>query len=425
MSVLSLALDRARKVGSIGEAVHRNGAVTKQGVLERLFSFAFSGLVYPQIWEDPVPDLEALELRSDSHLVTIASGGCNVLSYLTADPRTITAVDLNHAHIALNELKLSALCHLPTVDDFRRFFLNANSEANVDIYDRLLAPSLSQSTRACWDTSGWGGRRIQMFSRNIYRFGLLGKWIGIGHIAAKLYGIDLSGFLKCKTLEEQKAYFERHIAPIFDKKLIRFLTGSPISLYGLGIPPAQYQALAEGRAMADVLCERLRRLATGFPLDENYFAWHALKRTYSADHEDGLPLYLQRKHFEALRAGADRIRLRQGSVTDVLRVQPRSSIDAVVLLDAQDWMTPAHLNELWQALSIACKPDARVIFRTAGQASVLPGRIDSTILDRFDYDQATSKAMFAKDRSAVYGGFHLYRLRAHSRSFRVISWRCP
>ena len=292
------------------------------------------------------------------------------------------------------------------------FFLDANSEANVDIYDRLLAPSLSQSSRSYWDASGWGGRRIQMFSRNIYRFGLLGKCIGFGHIAARLYGIDLSGFLNCKTLEEQKVYFERYIAPIFDKKLIRFLAGSPISLYGLGIPPAQYEALAEGRATADVLCERLRRLATAFPLDENYFAWQAFNRAYSVDHEDSLPLYLQRKHFEALRTRADRIRLRQGSVTDVLRVQPRSSVDAVVLLDAQDWMTPAQLNELWQALFIACKPGARVIFRTAGRASALPGRIDNTILDRFDYDQATSKAMFTKDRSAVYGGFHLYRLRA-------------
>lgn len=62
------------------------------------------------------------------------------------------------------------------------------------------------------------------------------------------------------------------MAPIFDKKLVRFLSGSPVSLYGLGIPPAQYEALAGDRPMADILRERLGRLVAGFPLKKNYFA---------------------------------------------------------------------------------------------------------------------------------------------------------
>ncbi len=31
-------------------AVHRHRAVSRKGIQERLFTFAFSGLVYPQIW---------------------------------------------------------------------------------------------------------------------------------------------------------------------------------------------------------------------------------------------------------------------------------------------------------------------------------------------------------------------------------------
>jgi S-adenosylmethionine-diacylglycerol 3-amino-3-carboxypropyl transferase len=411
MTVLPLAPDRLRHRAAIGEAVHRSRAVTREGLLERLFSLAFSGLVYPQIWEDPVPDLEALDLRPDSHLVTIASGGCNVLAYLAADPATITAVDLNHAHIALNELKITALSHLPSADDFRHFFLHADRSRNVELYDRLLAPMLSETSRAYWEASGFGGRRISLFAKNLYRFGLLGKWIGAGHLVARIYGVDLAGLLECSDIDKQRAYFEREIAPIFERKLIRFLASSPLSLYGLGIPPAQYQALAEGRPMADVLCERLRRLATGFPLEDNYFAWQAFGRGYAPDHEDGLPIYLQRRHFETLRARADRIRLRRRSVTDLLQSQPRASVDAVVLLDAQDWMTTLQLNDLWSALAIACRPGARIVFRTAGSASVLPGRVDPLTLRQFDYDEPASQALHAKDRSAIYGGFHLYRLR--------------
>ena len=412
MTDLPVASGRLKNMAPIGQAVHQNKVVTKQGLLERLFSLAFSGLVYPQIWEDPVPDMEALDLKPDSHLVTIASGGCNVLAYLTANPATITAVDLNHAHIALNELKLKALCHLPTSEDFQRFFQHADDKANIELYDQLLASELSEATKAYWEASGLGGRRISLFSKNIYRYGLLGKWIGIGHFMAKLYRIDLAGLLKTGSLHEQEVYFEKHIAPIFQKRLIRFLCDSPISLYGLGIPPAQYEALAEGQPMADVLCERTRRLAAGFPLKDNYFAWQAFDRAYPNDSEDALPIYLQSVHFHTLRERADRVRLQRRSVTEVLRGQPHGSVDGVVLLDAQDWMTDDQLNDLWRAVAIACQPGARIVFRTAGRASILPGRVHSEVLDRFDYDQEMSEAMLARDRSAIYGGFHLYRLKA-------------
>jgi S-adenosylmethionine:diacylglycerol 3-amino-3-carboxypropyl transferase len=96
----------------LGQAVHRHRAITPRGVLERLFTLAFQGLVYPQIWEDPVVDLDALEVTDRSDIVTIASGGCNVLNYLVAGPRSITAVDLNHAHVALTRLKLCALARV-------------------------------------------------------------------------------------------------------------------------------------------------------------------------------------------------------------------------------------------------------------------------------------------------------------------------
>ena len=98
----SVNVMRRTTAAGLSAAVHRNKGLSQAGVLERLFTFAFRGLVYPQIWEDPAVDMEALALRPTDHLVTIASGGCNVLSYLVDEPAKITAIDLNGAHIALN-----------------------------------------------------------------------------------------------------------------------------------------------------------------------------------------------------------------------------------------------------------------------------------------------------------------------------------
>jgi S-adenosylmethionine-diacylglycerol 3-amino-3-carboxypropyl transferase len=82
----------ARKAsGASLKAVHRAKPLSRDGVLERVFTFAFSKLVYPQIWEDPVVDMKALEIGPGHEVIAIASGGCNVLSYLTADPARVMA----------------------------------------------------------------------------------------------------------------------------------------------------------------------------------------------------------------------------------------------------------------------------------------------------------------------------------------------
>src|SRR5579872_7421175 len=68
------------------KAAHQRPATTRRGALERLFTLMFQGFVYNQIWEDPDVDLAALALKPHHRVLTIASGGCNVLNYLAADP---------------------------------------------------------------------------------------------------------------------------------------------------------------------------------------------------------------------------------------------------------------------------------------------------------------------------------------------------
>jgi S-adenosylmethionine-diacylglycerol 3-amino-3-carboxypropyl transferase len=395
----------------LSAAVHQNKALSKTGVLERLFTFAFQHLVYPQIWEDPLVDMEALRIRPDDHMVAIASGGCNVLSYLTADPARITAVDLNGAHIALNRLKLCALKNLPDQEAFFSFFGRADSSSNVAAYQTRLRALLDPDSRAYWDGRGIGvRRRIEAFSDNFYRHGLLGRFIGAGHLLARLYGVDLGAILKARTLEEQRAVFDKQLAPVVDKKFVRWLARQPATLYGLGIPPSQYRALSGDSpdGIAAVLKQRIERLACGFPIGDNYFAWQAFGRRYAPDANASLPPYLQRDNFDALRARADRVRPHHGSLTTFLNDSPAESLDCYVLLDAQDWMSDADLTALWTGILRTARPGARVIFRTAADERLLPGRVPKGILDAFVYDADRCRALSAKDRSSIYGGFHLY-----------------
>src|SRR5262245_22101078 len=155
-----------RKSKPIRTAVYQNKAASKAGISERLFALAFSGLVYPQIWEDPDVDIEAMQLAEGHRVVTIASGDCNLLAYLSRSPASVDAVDLNKAHIALNRLKLAAFRHLPTHRDVFRFFGEPGNRQNGAAYDRFIAPFLDESSRRYWEKRGLRGkRRISKFER--------------------------------------------------------------------------------------------------------------------------------------------------------------------------------------------------------------------------------------------------------------------
>jgi len=397
-------------------AAHQRPLASKRGALERLFTLMFQGFVYNQIWEDPEVDLDALALKPHQRLITIASGGCNVLNYLLKGPARIIAVDLNPNHVALTRLKLQALEHLPDYDSFFRFFGIAKDKANRRAFDDFLVQRLDKETRSYWEKRiPLRGRRINMFARNLYRFGLLGRFIGILHALARLQGKRLQDMLAAKSVEEQRVLFERTIAPLFDNRLVRFLSRMPVSYYGLGIPPAQYDELvasAKDGNPVTTLRERVERLACDFPVTDNYFAWQAFGRSYDIEGRMAVPPYLRAENYSIIKERVNRVEVHHASMTDFLKEQPARSLHRYVLLDAQDWMTPEQATALWTEIDrTADGSDARVIFRTAGKDSPLPKKLPEHLLAPWTYLEEESRILHARDRSSIYGGFHVYARR--------------
>ncbi|MEI9926541.1 MAG: DUF3419 family protein [Sphingomonas sp.] len=412
------SIAKTPKNGAVRGAVLRHEHLTKQGILERAFTFAFRGLVYAQIWEDPDIDMEALAIEPDSHVVAIASGGCNVFSYLTANPRKITAVDLNPAHIALNNLKQQAALHLPDYAAFHRFFGQADRRENVEAYKRHIRPHLDQASRDYWEgRDPTGRRRIYGFASGFYRKGLLGRLIGFVHWMAKAYGVDPKDILKSKNRAEQRAFFETQFAPIFDKRFFRWLVNQPAALFGFGIPPVQYDLLAadDNRGIIGSLRSRLEKLSCDFDFSENYFAWQAFGRGYGAGPAAPLPPYLQAARYQDVVARADRVEVRHANMIDYLASMPAQSLDRYILLDAQDWMTDEQLTNLWSEITRTARPGARVLYRTAAIPDVVEGHIPETIMGQWQSaPQAQLDDWSRRDRSSVYGATYLWTLKPHA-----------
>jgi len=186
-------------------------------------------------------------------------------------------------------------------------------------------------------------------------------------------------------------------------------------MFGLGIPPQQYnelkQDLEQGRTVIDIYRDRVRRLACDFPIDDNYFAWQAFARKYDTEDRRAIPDYLKEENFETLVDRAGRVTTKVGSATDEIANNPYGTFNRFVFLDAQDWMDADTTTELWSAIGDKTKPGSRIIFRTAGAASPIETNLPEELRERFVYEKELSENLFKQDRASIYGGFHLYIFR--------------
>lgn len=405
----------------VRRAVEKKRAPTRQKILQRLFAVWFDAFVYNQIWEDPRVDLEALAVDENSRILTISSGGCNALNYLLAGPEKVTAVDLNRNHIYLLNLKIAALRFLPSYEDFFAFFGYGKSEKNVRNYREFIAPRLDAETRKFWESRPLAGKltntkRIDFFRKGgLYDHSRNGYFLRFFHKFAHLLGCRPEEVLKAKTPAEQAELFDRYIAPFFDSFLIKTIGKMPVTMFGLGIPPQQFEELknasTDGGNIIEIYKNRTRRLAVEYPIYENYFAWQAFARKYDTEGRTALPDYLKEENYEKLKERAARLETRVDSVTDEINRGEKGRFNRFVFLDAQDWMDAEALTALWQAVSEKSFSGARTIFRTAGAASPVEKNLPPALREKFRYEEKLSRELFRRDRASIYGGFHLYVLR--------------
>jgi len=393
----------------IADVVRNESAQDESTIWDRLYAFWLRRLVYTQIWEDPEADLAALQLPIGSTIVTISSGGCNALSYLTAQPAQVYAVDPNQAHLSLLKLKLAGIRAFSRYSDFWQFFGEAASRENAQLYRERLRPMLDADARAYWDKRNIIGRpRHAYFTDGFYRHGMMGRFIGLTHVVARLARIDLRALLTADIDAPERMEALDRLHQLFHSRFVQLLTRTPALLFSLGIPPRQRARLGDGVPLNEVLHERVFRLINGHPNDTNYFAWQALQRCYPGPGDHCLPPYLQRRQFARMRNDAGLIIPVHATLPQFLEGLPAREVDAVVLLDSQDWMAPEEIRALWDTIDRAGSDQVAVIFRTAGIESPLESGELAALREIWRRDEERSAIGYELDRSGIYGGFHCY-----------------
>lgn len=396
----------------IRDAVDCSGVDRSLARSNRRFAQTFDRLVYTQIWEDPIVDMAAMELAPHHRVVAICSAGCNALSYLLGNPAAVFAVDLNSAHLALAELKRAAFDAFDSPELVRRLFVDGHIAGNSVLIAERLANRLSEASRSYW-RSGIRPRSMT-FDRGFFQSGLLGRAIGLARMLARAHGVALQDVLALDDADAQRDWVRRNVRPIFEGRFAGALFSLQHPLFLLGIPPRQFHLLCNGdpSRMADTLSSRVEQLAGVAKSSENYFLWQAFARRYAPGESPAVPPYLQHENFAAIKARVARLTFHHVGIAEHLSERRAGSLDRYALLDAQDWMDRPALIALWEQISRTARPEARVIFRTAGRVPPFVAYGNDGEWRNWRRLHDLSDTLHQRDRSGIYGAFHVYQLAA-------------
>ena len=344
-------------------------------------------LRYGRVWEDESLLCKALRLSDADDVVSIASAGDNVFAMLAEGPRSVTAVDVSPAQLALVNLHQVCIDRFDTIEHAVVVGVledGTNGHSRSELYSRVV-DQLDVGSR------GWMDRHETAVAAGLVRHGKLERYISdfFSDLEA------LPEFLLTETPSETSDAIVEWIGE--DLRRQQFLDHfGATSMQQHGRDPEQLRYVSQ-----DVGTTLLRRFETGSSKVagcHNPYLWRFVT---GSDGPTTTPLTMFDPHKrELLRSHLDRLVLVQGDLFDVLQDRPPDTFSAANLSDVFEYHDAPTCRRLFSFLIEQLRDGARWVwwnlFVPRTIESTVPGRrlvkvvrVTENLSDRvFFYDSA-------------------------------------
>jgi S-adenosylmethionine-diacylglycerol 3-amino-3-carboxypropyl transferase len=332
-------------------------------------------------------------MDAESEVLLITSAGCNALTYLLDDPKTVDCVDINPKQNALLELKI-ALIRETDHTTFFNFFGHGKTDNYLKTYKQV-RDHLSDSSRHYWDT------HVKFFSpggEGLFYQGGSGMFARFLNTAINMKGIrsEVDELLHERDKEARKSLFEKIEERLFSG-LQQTLWKTPFVLSLAGIPKSQREAIGD-------LNQFMKQTLTTLFVEQDPTENHYWKAYFNGNYTlDCCPEYLKPEYFNTLKERVDRISVSTSGMIPYLK-QSKKTYSHFVLLDHLDWMAEhakASIKEEFCLLGTRSGSGAKVLLRTAYPDIRF---IPSEAKREFLFMKADPDWVAANDRVGTYTG---------------------
>lgn len=354
---------------------------------------------YAQSWEDPATVVAGLEANAATDVLAIASGGDNCFALLLAGARSVMAVDMNPAQIALIELKARAIEQLPCAEGLHFIGAHAGDEHSGRHRARTYAQlrtSLSDFARAYWD------RRPADIAAGVIHQGKFERYFALFRrrfLPLMQTPETVRLLLGAADCDEQRRLYDalwnnrrwRAFFRVFFSKLLLGRLGRERAFFA--------QVRLEG--VGAELLHRTERGLTAVSTADNYFVEYILTGGWR-DPAQAHP-WMRPEAYALLRERLPRLVCRVGRMEEC-RPRNSDSFDAFYCSDIFEYMSPAAADTAMQSLRAIASPAARLLYYTLFVPRAFPAFLSE--------EKAAAEDLFSRDRTFFYGSVHMGRFTA-------------
>lgn len=357
--------------------------------LSRLYT---SPILWVQTEEDPTVSWLGLGNQAGIDVLTVTSGGCTPLTFLSLGAKSVITIDVNPAQTMVLELKQAAISALSREDSLALFGI-LDIEGNGTRYE-WLRHHLNHQAQQYWDQN----KHLFTEMRFIEAGGMQGVGSEFKKVAPAQYE-RLEMAFRCKSLQEQATFLKEdagdsawQIAKLRQKRAERF--------FGAGDTNRDDDdQVANEMCQAFVSC--FNRALQSFPLSTSAWASHMLLGYYQGD---ALPFYLTPEGFQVAKRRGMQLEKFTTDLSTLLPNLPDASLDGADISNITDLMSQSEFYELCTEFARVLKPGGRLVHRNLvwdTPYDVAPG---------FIRDEALSAKLLDKDKSFVYQAFTVDQL---------------
>jgi S-adenosylmethionine-diacylglycerol 3-amino-3-carboxypropyl transferase len=359
-----------------------------------------SDLLFGMSWEDPGSDRRALQIQPGDTIFTITSGGCNTLSLLLENPAKIFAVDINRCQSYLLELKRAAVLRLD-YQDLHSFLGLTPSKYRFEMFESL-SGDLSKPALEYWR------RRLPMIRAGVIYQGRYERFLRhFRRLLRLVQGASrIERLFECRSLEEQKEYFDRTWNTRQWRMLFRLaFNKSVLARRGLS---ADYFRFDDGSSsFAQSFFHRSRRALREIPIASNYFLAQYLLGRYVTP--DAVPDFLRSGNLPVIRERLDRIEIVTADAKGWLIGRPVASIDAFSLSNICELMSLEETALTFEEVARTARDGARLCFRNL----IVPRKVQGSLASKIRLREDCSRQLLEQDRSFVYSRVQAYIVAMH------------
>jgi len=347
-------------------------------------------LVYePVLWvqteEDSITSWQGLGDRSDIDVLTITSGGCTPLTFLSLGARNVISVDVNPSQTMILEFKRAAINTMDRHDVLALLGV-VDIRGNEERYQRLRSV-LPRDAQIYWD------KNMQSFVQQ--RLIETGGMQGVGselQVTAYEHYRTLENLFDSMNLQEQIASYENSVTGLVEWKVAQLRQQRAEKYFGADDAPSDDDEQVADE-MRQAFISRLRRAVHTFLLQSSPYATHMFLGCYKGE---VLPYYLTTQGFAITKEKLSRLRTYTGDVASLVDSLETDSLDGADISNVADLFSRNEFEDLCQRFRRVLRLGGRLVHRNLVWPEPYP------VATGFIRDEAVSIKLSATDKSVLY-----------------------